>query len=512
MLVVMRRAIPLLLLLGLLLGSVRAQDDAETDESTPAYEKALELIEKRKWRAAQIAFRKFIEKYPDSIHLEDAEYRSGKNCYMGVTRIYETGPPERRIDVSVMGDGFTIAPKDQALEEKWAKLCVDVLFNEKSFDEYRGYFNFYFVRLVSFEERVDPVYSDEELAKIEEKNKRRAKKKKTDYDTALDCKAAGPGGQVMANRGLVFKWLSVAAGDDPGCANDQQVIAFARFGVLGMAGGGVANVGRPDKSITVHEFGHSFSGLADEYQGNPNPPRWQIRAPNAATTDDPEKVPWAHFLKARVKGVGIYEGGATFNKGVWRPARSCAMNAAGNNQFCPVCREQNVLTIYSYVDPIDAAAPDPTVPVAAVEGDDTELTVTVMRPRTRPLKVYWFVKPLEPGEEVVSPRSAPAPDERWRNPYGDGMRGMAGYRAGRRGSGSRSHLDDPPAGELRKHGKAKKGGRGKPKVHYLPVGKLPPGRYAVTAVVKDETPWVLKDLRHLLEEREVWTVLVEPKE
>jgi len=49
-------------------------------------------------------------------------------------------------------------------------------------------------------------------------------------------------------------------------------LAAAGFGVifvgieqmqLGMAGAGVANVGRPDKSITVHEFGHSFGGLSD---------------------------------------------------------------------------------------------------------------------------------------------------------------------------------------------------------------------------------------------------------
>ena len=34
-----------------------------------------------------------------------------------------------------------------------------------------------------------------------------------------------------------------------------------------------------------------------------------------------------------------YEGGATYQKGVWRPARSCAMNSAGNTGgYCPVCR------------------------------------------------------------------------------------------------------------------------------------------------------------------------------
>ena len=58
-----------------------------------------------------------------------------------------------------------------------------------------------------------------------------------------------------------------------------------------MGGGGIANVGRPDKSVTVHEFGHSFVGLLDEYAVNPGKPFGPIKAPNASTTSDPEKVP-----------------------------------------------------------------------------------------------------------------------------------------------------------------------------------------------------------------------------
>ena len=71
------------------------------------------------------------------------------------------------------------------------------------------------------------------------------------------------------------------------------------------------------------------------------------------------------MLKKKVKGVGIYEGGATFQKGVWRPARTCAMNIGGN-QYCPVCREQTLLVIYEYVSPIDEATPDPAKDVAAI--------------------------------------------------------------------------------------------------------------------------------------------------
>jgi len=489
-------------LLVLLAAPGIAQDLPTTDDSTPAFEKALALWKKGRWVSAQRAFRKLMKDYPETIHWEQAEVRSDDNCYLGTVRLHEGGPSDRRIDVAVMGDGFTIDGRDQQLEWKWAKLCVDVLFNERSFAEYRDYFNIYFVRLASLEEGVDPQLSEEQRRKIEERNRRRTRKRKTQYDTALDCKAAGPQGQVMADRGLVFEWLGVANEDLPGCGDDGLVIAFARFGRLGMGGAGVANVGRPDKSITVHEFGHAFTGLLDEYANNPNAPRFPVRGANAASTDDPKEVPWAHFLERRVKGVGIYEGGATYKKGVWRPARTCAMNAAGATQFCPVCREANVLAIYAHVNPVDETSPDPAKPVRTKAGDDTLLRLLPMKPRSHGLEVTWLVKMLAEGEPF------PKPHERREAPMGWGQLpgGIAGYAPGSRGREDRSRYDDPPPGEPSRLGKTE---RGKRAAHVFSAGELAPGRHVVTAVVRDTTPWVLLDRSHLLEERVTWSVEVE---
>ena len=70
----------------------------------------------------------------------------------------------------------------------------------------------------------------------------------------------------MGDRDLVFRWLSVASKDVPGVGDDALVVAFAQKGSLGMGGGGIAWVGRPDKSVTVHEVGHAFVGLLDEFR------------------------------------------------------------------------------------------------------------------------------------------------------------------------------------------------------------------------------------------------------
>jgi hypothetical protein len=492
------------------------------DPAQAAIDHALGLQKKGQFAAAKRAFRKFLKSHPDHPLAPIAWERGGDNAFLGVERLQDSGPPSRRIDVAVMGDGFTVDKGDQQMEAKWAKYCLDVLYNEKVYEEYKNYFNFYFVRLASLEEGVDPGLSPEELKKAQERNLARHRdiNYKIDYSTALDCKAAGPQGQVMADPTLVYKWLDVAAKEDPGCADDRFVIAFARFGQLGMGGGGIANVGKPDKSVTVHEFGHAFSRLLDEYAINPMAPEgmWAktLLAANAypsPTEPKPDEVPWAHMLKKKVKGVGIYEGGATFQKGVWRPARTCAMNIGGN-QYCPVCREQTLLVIYEYVSPIDEATPDPAKDLTAVPNGPEELVVLPMQPLKHKLKAQWYVDTLavttqgnpQAAPEGWLPTDDPAPSDPLASAAGMGGNPYMGRRAQQ----PRDEYDEPPKGKpspLGQRARKRKDGAWE---YAFPLGKLPAGGYVITAEVWDDTDWVVKDEKHLLKERVSWRVKVAP--
>jgi hypothetical protein len=524
----MRRPLALLLLISLaaLSPSASAQDpfgpsgagggSSEKDESTPDYLKALETWRAGHWKEAQKAFQEVLKKYPKSVHADDCEMRGGANCYLGVVKLHESGPSARRIDVSVMGDGFLVDPKQQAMEEDWARSCLAVLDSEAAYTEYQDYFNYYYVRLGSKEEGVDEVLSDAELKKREDAAEKKHKtfKAPKEYSTALDCKAAGPQKQVMSDHDLVYQWLAYANADVPGCGDDGLVIVFAKFGALGMAelGNGLANCGKPSNSVTVHEFGHAFVGLLDEYAINPNPPGYPIHAINATT--DPKEVPWQHFLDKKVKGVGVIEGGATYQKGVWRPSATCAMNAAGaGNGYCPVCREAAVLRIYATVSPIDKASQDPFVEMKCVDGDESKLVITPMQPKTHALKCEWFVDRV--------PDSDPGPKRPADGTTSDGQRASAN---GSHDSSTRSVGRDgslyeyPPLGtksDLGQETKSKTEG-----VRFVfPTGKLGRGRWEVTCKVWDTAEWpalkngpaVLKDTQHLLEERETFFVDVATK-
>lgn len=107
--------------------------------------------------------------------------------------------------------------------------------------------------------------------------------------------------------------------------------------------------------VVVHEFGHSFGGLADEYfyeedvMSDTYPVDIEPWEPNVTTlTDFGSK--WAQLLapgtpvptpadSADQYPVGVYEGAAYSTHGLYRPADNCRMRTNHAKDFCPACRE-----------------------------------------------------------------------------------------------------------------------------------------------------------------------------
>ncbi len=119
------------------------------------------------------------------------------------------------------------------------------------------------------------------------------------------------------------------------------------------------------RPVVVHEFGHSFGGLADEYA---------YEQDDASVTPYPADIePWEQNITTRVdfaakwedlltRGapvptplsvevpVGLYEGGGgSFPRGVYRPARDCRMRSNRAAGFCPVCQRalQRLIDFYT---------------------------------------------------------------------------------------------------------------------------------------------------------------------
>lgn len=106
--------------------------------------------------------------------------------------------------------------------------------------------------------------------------------------------------------------------------------------------------------IYVHEFGHLFAGLGDEYVGGVefsdfDPLDVEPWEPNLTTLVDFEKK-WKSMLPDGIpiptpanqnnkEKLGVYEGGRYVSKGVYRPWINCVMNNFHTiDLFCPVCK------------------------------------------------------------------------------------------------------------------------------------------------------------------------------
>jgi len=111
---------------------------------------------------------------------------------------------------------------------------------------------------------------------------------------------------------------------------------------------------RSKLEVIVHEFGHSFGGLADEYDYDSQeetlyPADTEPWEPNLTTLVNFEskwkdmlpkgtKIPTRPDGKNLTTKVGVYEGGGYQKRGVYRPTQECRMKINEVKEFCPVCQ------------------------------------------------------------------------------------------------------------------------------------------------------------------------------
>ncbi len=117
--------------------------------------------------------------------------------------------------------------------------------------------------------------------------------------------------------------------------------------------------------VALHEFGHAFGGLADEYVGGVNYDGYynlQIEPwePNITTNIDFDSK-WQSMIHdtvpvptprkpAYLDVVGMFEGGGYIAIGIYSPAMNCRMKDNSAKGFCPVCREAIRQKILFYCD------------------------------------------------------------------------------------------------------------------------------------------------------------------
>ena len=290
-----------------------------------------------------------------------------------VTTISETGDQSKRINLAFLSEGYTAGELTGFLNH--VKKFQTQLFNEVPFNHYRNFFNLYAIEVPSIESGADHpgTATDEPMG-----SNHPVRTANTYFGATFDC-------------GNIHRLLCLSNGFAVNqvlmnnLPNYDQSFIFVNTPFYGGAGGThpTASLHNSSGEIAIHEIGHSFAGLMDEYFIATQP-----EAPNRTKNNNPQTIAWKNWLGT--DNVGIYPYG-TSNQVTWyRPHQNCKMQYLGTS-FCPVCVEAFINRIYNLVTPIDAATPA-FADVAIT--DSTRFSVALVKPEPYTLSVEWQLNDL----------------------------------------------------------------------------------------------------------------------
>lgn len=286
-----------------------------------------------------------------------------------VDTIWLKGSDQSRVVYVFVGDGYTAAETAKYGSDV-AQVTAD-LFNKSPFKEYQDFFNIYRINVPSNQSGADHPGTATDVTEPAHEVKL--------VDTEFDCTFDWAGIHrliVPANSAQVFRVLSINTPEY------DQAFVLSNSEHYGGSGGQLATSTNHASAseISIHEIGHSFAGLWDEYWNGSG-----VERANCTQESDTDKVKWKHWLGEF--GVGIYPYGTTGPEAEWnRPHQNCEMRYL-NREFCPVCREQIIKSIYQLAPPLEKVMPD--VNDLTLTSEDTYFTADIIYPIPNTLNISW---------------------------------------------------------------------------------------------------------------------------
>jgi hypothetical protein len=278
---------------------------------------------------------KFSELFETIIDPADYFIRREKTIEARASKLYGKGDSDKSVDIAFIAEGYKQDEMEKFRED--VKKMAEALFTEQPFSEYKDKFNIWAVEAPSQESGTDvpgeKIYVNTAL------NSSFYTFGTERYLTTQDIKAVNDYAAVVPHDNIIV------------------LINSSRYG-----GGGVYNYysgttagNSLSEKVFIHEFGHGFAGLADEYYSSSvayddfyplNVEPWE---PNITTMVNFESK-WKGMIANETpvptpaeekfgNVTGLFEGGGYSAKGIFRPELECRMKSNNSKGFCTVCRK-----------------------------------------------------------------------------------------------------------------------------------------------------------------------------
>ena len=295
--------------------------------------------------------------------------------------IINNGSAANRVDIAILGDGYTSSQMQKYKND--VQNAMTLFFDTEPFREYRNFFNVHRIDVVSSQSGAD--HPEKALF----------------VNTALDATYNCTGIQrlICVNNGKVFTIL----GNSLNPSQRDIVLVIVNDPEYGGSGGSVAVTSTNVEvlELILHELGHSFGLLADEYGGPPPPACNNTIEPfaaNATMATERALIKWNQWIDASTpiptlttqQGVpGLYEGAVYCDAGLYRPTSGSKMRFLGR-PYEQINTEQLIRRIYNFVSPIDASEPGVSDIILTTAQSQT-FGITTLLTLSNTIKVDWFL-------------------------------------------------------------------------------------------------------------------------
>jgi hypothetical protein len=309
-----------------------------------------------------------------------------------VYTIRNNGDPANRIDIVILGDGYTASELTDYVSD--IEDFVNRMFQQEPFYEYAAYFNVHRIDVISNESGAD--HPTRNIYK----------------DTALDATYYCGGVQRLICVDI-SKVQDILINSDLMPDQQDAILVIVNDPEYGGSGGylAVSSTHPSAVGLILHELGHSFGHLGDEYDSGNCDNTYEPYNPNITKETNRDLIKWnvgggppTGWIElstpipttSTTLGVpGLYEGAKYCTTGLYRPTYNSKMRTL-TAPFEQINEEQLIKRIYNFVSPLDSYYPLDN-DLMLFLGESLEFSVGVPQPASHFLDVTWHVDDVSRG-------------------------------------------------------------------------------------------------------------------